>query len=263
MSGKKYIVLAHGGAGANEDHSDGTEKAARRGVEELKAGAPVLLSVCRAVTVLEDDSRYNAGLGSRRRSDETIRMDASCMDSHNRFGAVALLEGFRNPVEVAYAVSQSRYRFLGGEGAGQFAREQNAIVLNPADIRSKSDIPSSSDTVGCVAFDNENFAAALSTGGTEDSHPGRVGDVPIIGGGLYAGSNGAVAVTGIGEEIFMRMTAYRAYQMIEQDESPENIVEAVLSWFDHSVDIGIILVSRQGYAGGANRPMPWSVVKEG
>ncbi len=228
MSEKKYIVLTHGGAGANKDHSDGTEKAARKGVEELKADIPILQSVCRAVTVLEDDSRYNAGLGSRRRSDGTIRMDASCMDSHNRFGAVALLEGYRNPIEVAYAVSKSAYRFLGGEGAAQFASQQNAIPLNPADIQSKSDVPGSSDTVGCVAFDNENFAAALSTGGMGGSHPGRVGDVPIIGGGLYAGPNGAVAATGIGEEIFMRMTAYRAYQMIEQDEHPEDIVEAVL-----------------------------------
>lgn len=267
MSKTNYIVLAHGGAGANQDHTDGTDQAAHRGVEELKAGASVLYSVCRAVAVLEDDSRYNAGLGSRRRSDGSIRMDASCMDCHNHFGAVALLEGFRNPIEVAYAVSQSRYRFLAGEGAGEFARQQNAIPLNPADIRSKSDIPSSSDsvgsdTVGSVAFDGENFAAALSTGGTGGSSPGRVGDVPIIGGGLYAGPNGAVAATGIGEEIFMRMTAYRAYQMIEEDEAPEKIVDAVLSWFDQAVDIGVILVSRRGHAGGANLSMPWSVVEE-
>ena len=43
------------------------------------------------------------------------------------------------------------------------------------------------DTVGAVALDaSGNLAVANSTGGTFYKHPGRVGDTPIIGCGLYA-----------------------------------------------------------------------------
>ena len=59
-----------------------------------------------------------------------------------------------------------------------------------------------SDTVGAVARDSEGrCAAALSTGGTSIMLFGRVGDTPLVGCGLYAGPQGAVACTGEGEEI--------------------------------------------------------------
>ena len=102
------------------------------------------------------------------------------------------------------------------------------------------------------------FVAALSTGGMAGAHYGRVGDVPVIGSGLYAGPDGAVAATGDGEAIMMKITAYRAYELIRKSVSPEAIVDEIIGWFPSTDAFGLILVTRRGIAGGANRSMAWS-----
>jgi isoaspartyl peptidase/L-asparaginase-like protein (Ntn-hydrolase superfamily) len=256
MPEKKLIVLTHGGAGARNEYIDGTDAAAQKGLLSLQSGASVLESVCSAVTVLEDDTRFNAGSGSCRRSDGSVQMDSACMDSSRQFGAAAVVSGFKNPVKIAYAVSKTPQRLLAGTGAETFARAQGCEIIDPDKIR-KTPLAKATDTVGCVAFDGEQFAAALSTGGTGGSPPGRVGDVPLIGCGLYAGPEGAVAATGFGEAIAMNVTALRVYRLLERGASPSAVLREAISWF--SEDFGLILVSRKGYAGGSNRTMPWSV----
>ena len=114
------------------------------------------------------------------------------------------------------------------------------------------------DTVGCVVRAGDQFAAALSTGGIDDAIPGRIGDVPLIGCGLYAGSAGAVAATGDGEAIAMKVTALRAYQLIEQGMDPKVIVPTVIGWFKETTAFGIIVVSKTGFSGGSNRGMAWT-----
>jgi isoaspartyl peptidase/L-asparaginase-like protein (Ntn-hydrolase superfamily) len=255
---KTGIFLTHGGAGSKNWFSDGADAAARRGLESLSAGLSILESVCVAVTVLEDDTRFNAGMGSYRRADGSAQMDAACMDSRNRFGAVAVLEGFKNPVLAAFGVSQTGYRLLAGRGAAEFARKLGLAQWPPPERVSAPDPPASADTVGCVGFDGEHFAAALSTGGKANSLAGRVGDVPFIGCGLYAGPSGAVAATGDGEEIVMKMAALRVYQMLERGADPRIALKTGIGWFDGAMDIGLILVSRKGYAGGSNRDMAWA-----
>ena len=106
--------------------------------------------------------------------------------------------------------------------------------------------------------DGDNFAAALSTGGIKDAISGRVGDVPLIGCGLYAGSHGAVAATGDGEAILKQITAFRAYQLIEKGMDPKSIVSEVINWFNKPTAFGLIIVSKLGFAGGANEPMAWT-----
>lgn len=257
MPKKKILIVTHGGAGSNSKHSDGAESAAQKGLESIRSAHSVLEATCRAVAALEDDSRFNAGIGSQRRSDDSVKMDAACMDSHHRFGAVAVVEGFRNPIHIAYGLCNTSFRVLAGPGAARFASEQGYTALDGNELRHPPSSLKSSDTVGCVAFDERTFAAALSTGGTEGSHPGRVGDVPLIGCGLYAGKNGAVAATGNGEAITMKLTAYEAYRLLEKGITPDSVLNTVLSWFDDKTDIGLILVGRKGMAGGANRDMAW------
>ena len=255
MSRTQLVILAHGGAGSNSDHADGTRLACQRGWELLEAGQSVLASACQAVVVLENDPRFNAGVGSRRRSDGSVQMDAACMDGAGRFGAVAVIEGFKNPILIAQAVSRTQTRLLAGAGAARFAEASGCETWNPAVAASSGGC----DTVGCVAFDGERFAAALSTGGTGGARPGRVGDVPLIGCGLYAGPHGAVAATGNGEAITMNLTAFRAHELLAQHASPQSVVDTTISWFNDSKDIGLIVVSRSGHAIGSNRPMASSV----
>lgn len=257
MDENQMVVVTHGGAGSKSEYADGTLVAAERGMDSLRIGDSVLDSVCFAVEVLEDDSRYNAGVGSAERSDGSVFMDAACMNCDNQFGAIAGMEGFKNPVWVARKVCSEEFRLLAGEGAGQFAKEHGFEPFNKDEYRSADS--GTSDTVGAVAFDGEKFSASLSTGGTGKSHPGRIGDVPLIGCGLFAGPYGAVAATGQGESIAMNLTAYRSYEMLKRGTEPQIVLKTVLGWFDDDTDIGLILVSRKGHAGGSNRTMAWSV----
>ncbi len=255
---KKIVVLTHGGAGSNPAHADGTAIAGQMGMMGLQTGEPILDAACASVATLEDDGRFNAGIGSHRRSDGSVQMDASCMESSGRFGAVAALEGFRNPVQVARIVSQSEYRVLAGTGAAEFATNQECKTVTLDEIGNTGKDFSTTDTVGCVIRDGDQFAAALSTGGIKDAIAGRVGDVPLIGCGLFAGPEGAVAATGEGEAIAMKMTAFRAYQLIEQGMDPKAILPEVISWFNKHTAFGLIVVSKMGFAGGANEPMAWT-----
>jgi beta-aspartyl-peptidase (threonine type) len=72
------------------------------------------------------------------------------------------------------------------------------------------------DTVGCVALDREGrLAAGTSTGGTANKLPGRVGDSPLIGAGLYADNQtGGCSTTGWGESIMKVLLAKTATDLI-------------------------------------------------
>jgi beta-aspartyl-peptidase (threonine type) len=63
------------------------------------------------------------------------------------------------------------------------------------------DEPAASGTVGAVARDARgHLAAATSTGGMTNQRPGRVGDSPILGAGVWADdASCAVSATGHGE----------------------------------------------------------------
>ena len=261
MKTKIISIVAHGGAGSENEHSDGTERAVETCYKAVQENANLIHAVSLAVNVLEDDGRYNAGSGSHARENGKVEHDAAIMNSEGHFGAVAAMEGFKNPIQVARAVSDTKYAVLAGKGAAKFAEELN---LDPAQLQT---IPGggkdfstspSTDTVGCVAFDGTSFVAALSTGGMAGAHYGRVGDVPIIGSGLYAGPDGAVAATGDGEAIMMKITAYRAYELIKKGNSPQAIVDEAINWFPSTDAFGLILVTRKGNAGGSNRSMAWS-----
>jgi isoaspartyl peptidase/L-asparaginase-like protein (Ntn-hydrolase superfamily) len=56
----------------------------------------------------------------------------------------------------------------------------------------------------------------------------------------------------------MKITAYRAYELIQKGDSPQAIVDEVINWFPLTDAFGIILVTRKGSAGGSNRSMAWS-----
>ena len=256
--GKNLVVLTHGGAGSDPAHADGTAIAGQLCMMDLQTSVPTIDAACQAVATLEDDGRFNAGIGSHKRSDDSVQMDASCMDSSGTFGAVATLEGFKNPVHVARIVSQSEYKMLAGRGANEFAANQDCQTVSPDQLKGSGADFSATDTVGCVVRSGDEFACALSTGGIDQAIPGRVGDVPLIGCGLYAGPEGAVAATGDGEAIAMQVTALRVYQLIEQGMDPKAIVPTVIGWFKETTAFGIIVVSKTGFAGGANRGMAWT-----
>lgn len=265
------VILTHGGAGADPQHDDGTLAAANGGMELMVKGESALNAAVHAVRCLEDDPRFNAGTGSRLRADgATVQMDASCMVSDGAFGAVSCVEGICNPIDIAQQVLlHSPHILIAGEGATQFARQQNlSLRLLPdqqgqqANGNTATGQMPACDTVGAAVFDGESFAVALSSGGVTGSVIGRVGDVPLPGCGLHCGPAGAVACTGDGEFIALKILAREVYGWLEQKLPPDQAVKRALTLFEDSVDIGLIVTTSSDYAGGCRDGMPWSYLTQ-
>jgi len=233
------VIVIHGGAGViRADMTPEKEKAIRAdleralrsGYDALKAGAPAMDAVTRAITILEDSPLFNAGKGAVFNHDGKNELDAAVMDGATlRAGAIANVHRVKNPVLLARAVMEkSRHVMLVGDGAEEFAREAGIELVDPKyfyteerwqqlqkafkEEQQKSVDPAKTPhhgTVGAVALDQKgNLAAGTSTGGMTNKRYGRVGDSPIIGAGTYADTRCAVSATGWGE-FYIRATAAR------------------------------------------------------
>ncbi len=256
-------ILTHGGAGSDPHHADGTLSAAYLGMDCMAKGQSAFDAVVSAVTYLENDPRFNAGIGSQIRSDgSTIQMDASCMISDGRFGAVACLEDIQNPICLAKAVLLDTSNILMvGKGAQDLAQQHNLHALraeHPVNENIYNQEPSSCDTVGAVAYDGITFSAALSSGGLKHADIGRVGDVPLPGCGLFCGPAGAVACTGDGEFIALKILAREVYGWLEQNINPSEAAHKAVALFDESVDVGLIALTKNNFALHARNGMACS-----
>ena len=271
------LLVTHCGAGSTYAVRDAAEAAGAAGMKVLRRGGSALDAVEAAIIVLEDDPRTNAGTGSRMRLDGSIQMDAALMDSRQRIGAVAAIEDVRNPVRVARRVMRTPHVLLAGEWATAFARKEGFPPYDPATERARkiweealADVRGgkapgwtrawrahAADTVGAVARDGKGrYAAGSSTGGVAYMLPGRVGDSPIPGAGLYAGTAGAVTATGEGEAIIRVVLCKSVYDQIAE-RGARAACEAGVRLFPKSVPIGIIAVGKEGAAEASNRPMAW------
>jgi beta-aspartyl-peptidase (threonine type) len=129
--GMRRFVVAHGGTGSKPKDKDGTDAAVEAGWLALER-ASATEAVVAAVGVLEDDVRFNAGLGSSLRLDgQTIEMDAAVMDSRGRYGAVSVMQRVKNPILVAHALMGLPNNILAGPGATAFARRLGHPDFDP------------------------------------------------------------------------------------------------------------------------------------
>ena len=163
--------------------------------------------------VLEDDPVFNAGRGAALTNDGGVELDSSVMEGTGRYvGAVACVEGVRNPVRAARAVLRDGHHvLLVGTAARAFAADHGVELCDPAwpvtdeqrEVLASGDLGWAAGTVGAVARDLDGrLAAATSTGGTMGKRRGRVGDSPLIGAGTWADDDTvAVSCTGDGEAI--------------------------------------------------------------
>jgi len=113
--------------------------------------------------------------------------------------------------------------------------------------------PHDHDTVGAVARDGDEIAAATSTGGRWAALSGRVGDVPQVGAGFYASPAGGASATGTGEDIAREGLARRAVALLEQGADAETAARLSIDEFDRAAsgDAGIIVVDSDGGTGQA------------
>ena len=170
-------------------------------------------TVVYAVSLLEDDALFNAGIGSQIQGDGKIRMSASLMDgTTQKFSGVINIEVVKNPIQVAAILMKEDDRVLGGSGATTFARQKGFDKFSTEIPQRRAEYEAKLEalgigTVGCVALDNNrNLSAATSTGGKGFEIPGRISDSATVAGN-YVNEFCGVSLTGVGENIVSNATA--------------------------------------------------------
>lgn len=208
-------VIIHGGFFSEYNTNQETKKAKQDALahvvkqsHEFLKNHTALETVVYAVSLLENNELFNAGIGSQIQSDGKVRLSASLMDGKTqKFSGVINLEDVKNPIEVAKELLTYEDRVLSGEGALAFARDKGFEYFNPitaqrqAEYEEKLNQIYRKGTVGCVALDGQgNLAAATSTGGKGFEIPCRVSDSATVAGN-FANSFAGISCTGVGEDI--------------------------------------------------------------
>lgn len=274
-------LIVHGGAGVLQSGRydacrAGCREATLAGWEVLRSGGSAMDAAVRAVVALEDNPNFNAGTGSSLNALGKVETDAGVMDGTTLdVGSIATVEHIKNPILLARLVWQSSHVLLTGAGAESFAQEHGMALCRQEDLITPRQLErwqngyqpedgagvsaeqeDKHGTVGAVAIDSEgHIAAATSTGGMPNKHPGRVGDSPLVGCGYYAEDGlGGVSSTGHGEYFIRLLLARRACEFLAHGMSAQAAADAAIRLLGERLggDGGLILLDRQGQVGFAH-----------
>jgi isoaspartyl peptidase/L-asparaginase-like protein (Ntn-hydrolase superfamily) len=261
-------IVVHGGAGNFDRVSseadagsilEGLDAALAAGWTVLAGGGSAFQAVVAAVASLEDGGRFNAGRGAVPTTAGTVEFDAGVMDgTTGKVGAVCAATWPANPVRLAAKVAEvggppDGPVLLAGAGADAFAERHGLERMTAAmlaratgetedvdDGRGAAAPPgpagaapgalSGAGTVGAVAVDaSGRVAAATSTGGRAGQVPGRVGDSPIPGAGVWADSTtAAVSATGAGEAFVVAGFGHRIHWEMQSGREIDAAVKQAL-----------------------------------
>lgn len=236
------------------------EKAIAKAMEMIWKGADPLDAVISGVNIVEDDpDDITVGYGGLPNENGVVQLDSSVMHgpTHNA-GAVGALEGVKNPSKVAKLVMErTDHVLLVGQGAQDFARAHGFKIENLLTekarkiwLRWKENLNKDDDwfppiddkiglefqkymnvygTINCCAVDgNRDLAGVTTTSGLSFKIPGRVGDSPIIGAGLYVDNEvGAAGSTGRGEANLKNLSCFMIVELMRQGKSPTDASLAV------------------------------------
>jgi L-asparaginase / beta-aspartyl-peptidase len=210
-----FAVAVHGGEFSQKVEGAGRLTAMKAALEQartsLKAGARSLDVVEDIVRGFEDSGAFNTGRGAIANLAGQVETDAAIMDGDGlRSGAVASMTRVKNPIRAARLVMDAGRHVLMVGDRGQAYVEKLGAETAPEDYflntGKTSPMPQETltpehGTVGAVALDRcGHLAAATSTGGFDAKVPGRVGDSPLVGDGVYAADGvAAFSATGFGE----------------------------------------------------------------
>ena len=234
---------------------DWAEDVLKPGWDILRKNGSLLDAIEKSANVTELDPRdTSVGYGGLPNEDGVVQLDASIMygPNHN-CGSVAALEGIKTPSSVARLVMErTDHIHLVAEGAQNFAKMHGFKIENlltestrkiwvkwkenlsdkddyfpPAD--GNYDQERTTGTINILAVDNNSDIAGITTtSGLAWKIPGRVGDSPIIGAGLYLDNEvGAVAATGRGEEMIRSCGSFLGVELMRNGRSPQEACEDV------------------------------------
>ncbi len=243
-SQRKAVVVASGNG----------LRASEKAMELIHQGKDPLAAVIAGVNIVENDPNdRSVGYGGLPNEEGVVELDASVMHgpTHNG-GAVASLRNIKNPSKVAKLVMErTDHALLVGEGALKFARAHGFKVENlltdkaremwlrrkerlsdrdywfpPQAEKAEGEFASFFEfhgTINCCAIDlNGDLAGVTTTSGFFFKIPGRVGDSPIIGAGLYVDNDvGAAGSTGRGEANILNCGSFSVVNFMSMGLSPE------------------------------------------
>ncbi|MHB2156572.1 N(4)-(beta-N-acetylglucosaminyl)-L-asparaginase [Calditrichota bacterium GD2] len=236
-------------------------RATQKAAEMMLNGSDALDAVIAGVNIVEEDPEdHSVGYGGLPNEEGVVELDSCVMHgpTHNA-GAVASLRNIKNPSKVARLVMErTDHVLLVGEGALKFARahgfKEEELLTDEArkiwlywkeSLSDKDDwflppleeIPEKykkmldiTGTITCLGLDlNGNLSGVTTTSGLAFKIPGRVGDSPIIGAGLYVDNEvGACGSTGRGEENLKNLSSYQVVEYMREGYSPEEACKKVL-----------------------------------
>jgi len=246
--------------------------ASRAAMKILQAGGSVLDAVERGINEVERDPEVSSvGVGGLPNEEGEVELDASIMGENLRCGSVMGLRKIATPISVARRVMEkTRHIQLAGAGALHFALKQGFPVAELLTPRSRKrwrewrDSPQRKvpgqvdhDTVTSLALDGRrSLAAGCSTSGLAWKIPGRIGDSPVVGAGIYCdGEVGAAGATGIGEEILRICGSFFIVEMMRAGRSPSEAIGEALGRvaradpLNRKRQVAFIALSRNGEIG--------------
>ena len=223
----------------------------------IQNGADALDAVIGGVNLVEEDpSDMSVGYGGLPNADGIVQLDSACMHGPTgRAAAVAAIEGIKYPSRVARLVLQrTDHVLLVGEGAQRFARMHGFPIENLLTdearlewVRWVENLSNTDDylpphgiedteiganiqeikrdwgTIHCSAIDLAgNISSVTTTSGLSFKIPGRVGDSPIIGAGLYCDNEvGAAGSTGRGEANLESLASFLIVERMRMGDTPQ------------------------------------------
>jgi len=212
----------------------------------LADGKPALDAALAGAQAVEDDPTvFFVGYGGLGNAVGTVQLDACVMDGKTlACGGVAALENVRHAAAVARRVMEKTpHVLLVGQGAQQFAIQEGfplETLLTPESVaewekrrpkpKTPDKPPEGHDTVTVLALDRRGrLGGVCSTSGLPHKLPGRVGDSPLIGAGLYVDDEaGAAGGTGVGEEIIRVGGSHLIVEAMRAGKGPQEACELAI-----------------------------------
>jgi isoaspartyl peptidase/L-asparaginase-like protein (Ntn-hydrolase superfamily) len=207
----------------------------------LTKGGSILDAVEHGIKVTESDTKNRSvGINGSPNAAGVVQQDACIMHGPgHQAGSVAAIEGIIHPISAARRVMEKTpHVMLVGDGARMFAieeglksidvdssklheawRKERASKKQAVQKRSKGD----HDTIALLVLGPDgNIAGGCSTSGWGGKLPGRVGDSPIIGSGLYIDNEvGAAGATGLGENVMRHCASFMVVDFMRQGLHPQ------------------------------------------